>query len=264
MKRELVRFIRSRKLQPLWEKLLRISTIGMNYWGGSSIYDSGELAVLRYVKNNLSNTKQPIVFDIGANVGQYLKYAIEVIPTAFIYSFEPSETALLRLNENIEEWKVSDKVKVERFGFSDSIKDQNLYSMGERASTASMYEVENILTEDREAIVETIKLNTIDLYCQENKIESIDFIKIDIEGHELFALKGARRMIEKGAIRFIQFEFGDCNIYSRTYLKDFFDLLSEHYYISRVVPGGLRRIPSYNSSLEIFNTTNYFCELKNS
>ncbi|WP_445778772.1 hypothetical protein [Shewanella sp.] len=44
-------------------------------------------------------------------------------------------------------------------------------------------------------------------------------IKIDIEGHELSVLKVFGAAIE--ATKVIQFEFGDCNIDTRTYFQDF-------------------------------------------
>ena len=49
-------------------------------------------------------------------------------------------------------------------------------------------------------------------------------MKMDIEGHEPFALRGAKNSLQKGLFRYIQFEYGGCNIDSRTYLKDFYDI----------------------------------------
>ena len=59
----------------------------------------------------------------------------------------------------------------------------------------------------------------------EKKIDDIDFIKIDVEGHELAVLQGAVNMINQNRIKVIQFEFNVANILSRVFLKDFYDLL---------------------------------------
>ena len=43
----------------------------------------------------------------------------------------------------------------------------------------------------------TIDITSIDKFVSDNKIEHVDFIKIDIEGAELSALKGAAETIKK-------------------------------------------------------------------
>jgi hypothetical protein len=51
-------------------------------------------------------------------------------------------------------------------------------------------------------------------------------MKMDIEGHELFALRGAKRALARGVIRPLSFEFGTGNINSRTFFRDYWDLLT--------------------------------------
>ena len=100
----------------------------------------------------------------------------------------------------------------------------------------------------------------IDTYCDERGIEQIDFVKMDIEGHELMALKGCAGLLERGHIRALSFEFGGCNIDSRTYFQDFWYLLrGVNFRLYRVLPdSSLLRIKSYTEQLEVFTTTNYF------
>ena len=65
---------------------------------------------------------------------------------------------------------------------------------------------------------EEIYLKRLDNYWKD-KSKIIDYIKIDVEGHELDALEGFGDLIKK--VRLIQFEFGGCNIDTRTYFQDF-------------------------------------------
>jgi hypothetical protein len=83
---------------------------------------------------------------------------------------------------------------------------------------------------------------------------------MDVEGNELNILNGAKRMIENDSIDFIQFEFGGCNIDSRTFFQDFFYLLKERYRIYRILKNGLYPIDSYSEKYEIFITTNYLAQ----
>jgi hypothetical protein len=64
-------------------------------------------------------------------------------------------------------------------------------------------------------------------------------------------------MISEKKIDNIQFEFGGCNIDSRTYFQDFFYLLKDNYRIYRVLKDGLFEIPTYKETYEIFTTINY-------
>jgi len=99
---------------------------------------------------------------------------------------------------------------------------------------------------------------SIDEYCNTNKINQIDFLKIDTEGHELFVLKGAKGMIQKQKIRYIQFEYGPPNIFSRVFLKDIFNLFQNtNYKIFRIYPSWIKPVYGYSNELENFIPVNY-------
>jgi hypothetical protein len=75
-------------------------------------------------------------------------------------------------------------------------------------------------------------------------------------------LNGANQMLQLGKIDFIQFEFGGCNIDSRTFFRDFYHLLNEKYKIYRILKNDLIEINQYSEMNEIFITTNYLAELR--
>ena len=51
-----------------------------------------------------------------------------------------------------------------------------------------------------------VKTNTVDNFCKFNKINKIDLLKIDSEGHEEFILKGKIKMLKKKRIKTIYLE----------------------------------------------------------
>lgn len=100
----------------------------------------------------------------------------------------------------------------------------------------------------------------MDDIIEEYKIERVDFMKMDIEGHELEALQGAKKSLKNKVIRALTFEFGIRNINSRTYFRDFYELLSSlDYQIYRILPSSqLMHIKEYYEDREYFRgATNY-------
>lgn len=70
------------------------------------------------------------------------------------------------------------------------------------------------------SVEENIELIRFDEYSVNNIIDKdIDLLKIDVEGHELKVLEGVGEKIKN--IKIIQFEFGGCNIDTKTYFQDY-------------------------------------------
>lgn len=90
-------------------------------------------------------------------------------------------------------------------------------------------------------------------------LHTIDYVKLDLEGHELEALKGASQLLQSHKIKALTFEFGGCNIDSRTYIKDFWQLLVDGYGYTlyrQLSRRRLLRLDYYSESLERFNWQN--------
>lgn len=124
----------------------------------------------------------------------------------------------------------------------------------EAPTFSSQKEVTNAQFKSKEIEVE---IKTLDQYCQENNIEEIDFIKIDVEGFEMNVFEGAKNLLLNNKIHAIQFEFGSQQVYSKNHFKDFYDLLSPHFILYRILKDGLEEIKIYEPKHEIFRYTNY-------
>lgn len=246
--------------QPTWNAVFQLALAKMSYGTGGTFVETGELFVLQYVSKELEKELSLVIFDVGANVGTYTKLLSDVFGRkAEIHSFEPSEKTYKLF---LETTKKIDTVISNNFGFSDSEHSESLFTNAAGSGLASVYKrrLDHFAIELNE--IEEIKLSTIDTYCAENSIPHIHFLKLDVEGHEINVLNGARRMIDSEKIDFIQFEFGGCNIDSRTYFQDFFYLLKNNYTIYRILKDGLYEIVSYRETDEIFITTNYLAVKK--
>ncbi|MCS6967284.1 MAG: FkbM family methyltransferase [Cytophagales bacterium] len=241
--------------QQFWEKVFELALRKMNFGEGGNIYQSGELWVLQFISQQLSNQKQIVIFDVGANKGEYTLTLTEFFKgNATIYAFEPSPKAFQYLSNNL---KGLDNVVLENLGFSDCKQVKPLFSNEIGSGLASLYQRRLQHFGIQMEFVEQVSLSTVDSYCKENNIEHIHFLKLDVEGHEIAVLKGAENMLSSKKIDFIQFEFGGCNIDSRTFFQDFFYLLKDSYQIYRILKNSLYPISFYKETYEIFVTTNY-------
>jgi FkbM family methyltransferase len=148
-------------------------------------------------------------------------------------------------------------VRVYNFGFGEKEGAATLYYNEKTSPMASAFKrrMEHLGVDA--GYKEDVAIKTLDGFCKENNISCIDLLKIDVEGSEIYVLRGARSLIGNNLIKLIQFEFGGFNIASRTFFQDFFDLLSPNFQIYRVLKDGLEPVYIYREAHEIFLTTNY-------
>jgi FkbM family methyltransferase len=253
-------FVGKKGYQRFYLRLFYLSLRGLNFSNGGNFRKSGELFVLKFINEKFINEKSLTIFDVGGNIGNYSKELSDFFDSkAFIHSFEPSKKTFETFLKTTKDCK---NIISNNFGFSDKENNQLLFTNQDGSGLASIYHrrLDHFgISMDKS---ENIYLSTIDSYCQKNQIERIHFLKLDIEGHELKALNGAAEMIRNKKIDVIQFEFGGCNIDSRTYFQDFFYLLKDNYHIFRILKDGLYELPTYTESYEIFITINYLAVKK--
>jgi FkbM family methyltransferase len=242
-------FIGSCKTYFIYKKLFKFALTAMNKGRGSHINNSGEEFIIDSLLKS-SNTSDKIIFDVGANVGDFSKI-IQKYNGINLHAFEPS---LLTFNKYCENVNCS-QVIANNIGLSDRNSESYLYSNKDYSGIASFYkrDLEHIGINFN--FKEVAKFETLDNYCINNFIKNIFLLKIDVEGHELNVLKGSTEML--GSIKYILFEFGGCNIDSRTYFKDLYFYLINFFKIYIIMIDGLVEIKEYSELEEIFITTNY-------
>ena len=248
-------------LQGLFYSMYRLSVYGMNY-GNGDVLHSGETNAARYVKAKLSGRGNTLIlFDVGANQGKYSNRLASVFSgTSYrIHAFEPSPVIYQALKKQTAQLE---HISLHQVGFSETKENRSLFKRAEMSGQSSVYQRRLDHFNMKMDMKEEISLTTIDEFCLQEGITHIHFLKMDVEGHELSCLKGASTMIKNGAIDFIQFEFGGCNIDSRTYLQDFWYLLHDQYKFYRIVKDGLMPIDQYNERWEIFKNINFLLEKK--
>lgn len=230
--------------------------VGINNYKSS--FDSGEE---HFMKTVVKKCSIKTVFDIGAHTGDFVNMAVESGITGTIYAFEPHPKTYEILKKNTERLSLA---KHYNLGFSDHISSELLFDYGETTMKhgsphATLYsDVITDMHKSANSKSTRVQLTTVDSFCIENEIFDISLLKIDTEGNEYKILQGAKNMIENDKIGIILFEFGEMNVASHVYFKDFYDFLSDKYQIYRLLPKGFIQIQEYNSrTCEIFIYQNY-------
>ncbi len=131
-----------------------------------------------------------VVVDIGANIGYHTLLLAKLVGNeGKVYAFEPhpENFSLLRKNVEVNGYK---NIIIEQKAVSDKKGKVKLYLAGDKRTTRhSLLKYENTKEEWVEA--ESI---TLDEYFKDKKI---NFIKMDIEGAEHYAVLGMSKLLKK-------------------------------------------------------------------
>ena len=185
-------------------------------------------------KKILLNIDVRVIFDVGANIGQTTKKYCKLFPTAQIFSFEPFEEAYSTLalkhqaNSSVKPVKlaISDHIGTDQLNLNVSNETNSLLKV---ACGSDRY-VDKGLTENIGSVdVDTI---SIDEYCKNECIENIQILKLDIQGTELMALRGAENLLKDHLIDLIYTEVLFAELYTgQAYFADICRYLEGHGYI---------------------------------
>jgi FkbM family methyltransferase len=130
-----------------------------------------------------------VVIDIGANIGYYSIIFSDLIgPSGVVYAVEPTRHFREILYQNLEINELKN-VKVISYGLSDN--EINI-EIDIGPSSATLHSPEGY---DEVLKTELISLKTFENFINIEKIKKIDFIKIDIDGHEPIFFRSAWKLL---------------------------------------------------------------------
>lgn len=240
--------------------LMRFSARYLDRFNGDNIFDPAANGEYRFLRSLLgAGEAGRVVFDVGANVGEWSAMALGIDPTLRLHCFEPSAPTFAKLQAH----GLGPGAVLNRFGLGQADEVLTLNVVPGQPGLNSIFQRQGMAADSRSTQAERIEVRNGDAYCEANGIDRIALLKVDVEGYEMNVLKGLERILARRGVEAIQFEYGGCNIDARVTLGDMFEFLSTRGYdLFKLFPEGPRLVPCYSQTLETFKHSNWVARLK--
>jgi FkbM family methyltransferase len=158
------------------------------------------------------------IIDGGAYHGAVSKQFLSCFPDAIIWAFEPQKESFAVLERNVSDIP---NIRPINFAISSTAAKKELHTT-EKPYTSSLFPRaffgEKYYPEATKPVgIETVDVVTLDEWAQRQGIACIDIIKLDLQGHELEALKGAVELL-KQTVRLVYTEVEFIELYENNCL----------------------------------------------
>jgi|SRR6267154_786016 len=218
-------------------------------WYGNFNYDlrtNGEA----FVVETLAAFQPRVLFDVGANVGDWSIAAKRTCRGAEIHAFEiapPTFAALAAKTRHLPD------MHCENVGLSDASGPIRIrhYGAFPALTTSTDYPHPLAFSEIEAQVI------TGDSYIACKNIQHIDLLKMDVEGMEDRVLKGFQKTFEQGAIDLVQFEYGRVSIINHFLLRDAYSFFRQNGFVVGKIYPNYVDFRDYDMSDEDFMGPNY-------
>ena len=177
------------------------------------------------------------ILDVGANQGLWSRMAKEIYPEANFYLIEPQ----IEMEENLQNFCKEFNSSTYFLSGAGANPDKLIFTVDDDLAGSSFLPKKNdkLLKTGRQRIIDII---TIDSLIEASKIKRPELIKLDIQGFELEALKGAKQTFgytEAYILEVSLFPFSD--VPGIPVFSEVVKFMLERNYVVYDFPGFLRR-----------------------
>lgn len=219
----------------------------------NGVIDAGEFGALDAFaaswREYNGDQQQPVVWDVGANIGEYAHAVIRRFPEGVrVIAFEPQAGAYSVLEDGLA---ASDSWVPMNIGLSSEFGHGKLY----KTSHPCCYLASTVRqSDDRLGVnitsIEEVKFFTGEQVMAQSGVGHIDWLKIDVEGHELEVLRGFGDMLVH-EIEVVQFEYNAAAVERGIRVLDLWNMICPMFEVYRLDPDGtVTFIPEYDEGEE--------------
>ena len=178
---------------------------------------NGESAVLARVVSGAA----PVLFDVGANVGDWTVMARGHFPRARVHAFELNPATATQLTTRLGG---QEGVEIHAHGLGATTGEVSFFAYSGEQSVLSGMRAPLHSRVPHE--VKRSRIRTGDEFCRERGVERIDYLKVDAEGADYEVLTGFSEMLSARRVGAVQFEHE-----GGRFLRDYYDWLRPRGYV---------------------------------
>lgn len=207
-----------------FSKKIYISIISKTIWTMEKIYFYPKLASsYKDLKLSVEHGKGMIIFDVGANKGQSVRFFKRLYPQSQVYGFEPAFNTFKALKQFIEKKKYTG-ISIFPIGLGDTPRESIFHEsdLSETSTFATPSPDSKYLKKKNRILFQKssnayksnlMQITTLDSFVDENKIDFIDILKIDVEGFEFEVIQGSKKTLKHSRVGILQIESQDNDMF---------------------------------------------------
>ena len=162
----------------------------------------------------LDPKKVNMIIDGGASIGDTSQRFSTLFPNALVHAFEPYPTFLNALHKKANQ---NQNIKVHPLALGKN-NCSNAFNVNQSEGTNSLLKPNENATEIYGSLLKTesiidIQIVKLDDWFKTQESQIIDILKLDIQGSEVDAIEGAKKLFEQGLIKTVLCEFMFKNTY---------------------------------------------------
>lgn len=179
-----------------------------------------------YIQYNwLRKYRIQTIVEVGASVGNVLGVLIHLFPKARIYAFEPLEVLFQSLSSKFKDKNIT----IENYAVSNET-GRGMFYQNEFLPASSLLPLKPKIQREFQLISKTKKIEVptvrLDDYFKGKVFISPVFLKIDTQGTEKLVLEGAKKLLQRTSIIYVETSFeGYYN--SQSYFEDIYRLITK-------------------------------------
>jgi len=147
-----------------------------------------------------------LIIDVGANEGQFVKKILTIFPNAYVHCFEPINSVFNQLKINLGH---NDRVTLYNYGLGDRDGEVDIF-VNEYSPSSSLLPMLDLHKSNFDFAVnvtpDKIRVRTLDSFFPNDILKPL-LIKIDVQGYEMFVLKGGGAVIPQADVIIIETSF---------------------------------------------------------
>jgi FkbM family methyltransferase len=195
-----------------------------------------------------------VVFDVGAHIGLWSRLCLNKYKGLRLHAFEPMPNAFAQMQANLYMYRTNNEINLINKALSDHINEAVpfycLTTTNMADSMGSTFHPDRFPPGHLEQYQPewiSVDTTTVDSYCEAFSIPEIDFMKVDVEYHQMEVFKGSHRMLAKQRIKAIVWESVNA------YVKEETDFLSRFGYYVKMVRLNPYRLDPLDLTVPYYN-----------